>query len=71
MTSSDGFSAPINQEVVFGTFKAIIHNEETGGYWAEVPAFPGCATQGEAMDELLANLREAIEGWLAVDAASA
>ncbi len=47
-------------------FKAIVH-EEDGGYWAEVPAIPGCATQGDTMDELRANLREAIAGCLAVD----
>ena len=47
--------------------KAIIHEEEGGGYWAEVPALPGCATQGDTMDELLANLREAIEGYLSVE----
>jgi predicted RNase H-like HicB family nuclease len=47
--------------------KAIVHEEDEGGYWAEVPAIPGCATQGETMDELLANLREAIEGCLSVD----
>lgn len=47
--------------------KAVIHEAEEGGYWAEVPAIPGCATQGETMDELLANLREAIEGCLSVD----
>jgi predicted RNase H-like HicB family nuclease len=47
--------------------KAIIHDEEGGGYWAEVPALPGCATQGDTMDELLANLREAIEGYLSVE----
>lgn len=41
--------------------KAIVH-EEDGGFWAEVPALPGCATQGDTMDELLANLHEAIEG---------
>ena len=46
--------------------KAIIHDEEGGGFWAEVPAIPGCATQGETMEELIANLREAIEGCLAV-----
>jgi len=49
--------------------KAIVHEAEEGGYWAEVPAIPGCATQGETMDELLANLREAIEGCLSVDVA--
>jgi len=47
--------------------KAIVHEAEEGGYWAEVPAILGCATQGETMDELLANLREAIEGCLTVD----
>lgn len=47
--------------------KAIVHEAEEGGFWAEVPAIPGCASQGETMDELLANLREAIEGCLSVD----
>jgi len=44
--------------------KAIIHEAEEGGFWAEVPAIPGCATQGNTMEELLANLREAVEGCL-------
>jgi predicted RNase H-like HicB family nuclease len=44
--------------------KAIVHEAEEGGFWAEVPAVPGCATQGETIGELLANLREAIEGCL-------
>jgi predicted RNase H-like HicB family nuclease len=48
------------------TFKAIIHDAEEGGYWAEVPAIPGCMTQGETLDELHANLREAVRGCLAV-----
>ena len=47
--------------------KTIVHDEEGGGYWAEVPEIPGCATQGETMDELLANLHEAIEGCLTID----
>jgi len=42
--------------------KAIVHEAEEGGFWAEVPAIPGCATQGETMDELMLNLHEAIEG---------
>jgi predicted RNase H-like HicB family nuclease len=44
---------------------AIIHEAEEGGFWAEVPALPGCVTQAETMRELETNLREAIEGWLA------
>ncbi len=47
--------------------KVIVHEAEEGGYWAEVPSIPGCATQGETIDELKQNLREAIEGCLAVD----
>ena len=48
------------------TFRAIVHKAEEGGFWAEVPTIPGCATQGETMEELRANLREAIEGCLSV-----
>jgi len=47
--------------------KVIIHEAEEGGYWAEVPAIPGCATQGDTFDELLKNLYEAVEGCLSVD----
>jgi predicted RNase H-like HicB family nuclease len=50
--------------------KAIVHEAEEGGYWAEVPAIPGCATQGETLEELLQNLHEAIEGCLSVDVAT-
>jgi predicted RNase H-like HicB family nuclease len=49
--------------------KAIVHDAEEGGFWAEVPAIPGCATQGDTMDELMRNLHEAIEGCLSVDIA--
>lgn len=44
---------------------AIIHAAEEGGFWAEVPALPGCVTWGDTRAELESNLREAIEGWLA------
>ena len=47
--------------------KVIVHEAEEGGYWAEVPSIPGCATQGETLDELLSNLYEAVEGCLSVD----
>jgi predicted RNase H-like HicB family nuclease len=49
------------------TLKAIVHSAEEGGFWAEVPALPGCVTQGGSMEEVEANLREAIELWLSVD----
>lgn len=47
--------------------KVIVHQAEEGGYWAEVPAIPGCATQGETFEDLLQNLYEAVEGCLSVD----
>ena len=46
--------------------KAIVHEAEEGGYWAEVPALPGCVTQGETWEEVMENLQEAIQGWLEV-----
>ncbi len=47
--------------------KVVVHEAEEGGFWAEVPAIPGCATQGETFQDLLKNLYEAIEGCLSVD----
>jgi predicted RNase H-like HicB family nuclease len=51
--------------------KVIVHEAEEGGYWAEVPAIPGCATQGDTFEELLGKLYEAIEGCLSVDVSPA
>ena len=50
--------------------KVVVHEAEEGGYWAEVPSIPGCATQGESFEELLGNLYEAVEGCLSVDSDS-
>ena len=47
--------------------KIIIHEAEEGGYWAEVPSLPGCASQGESMVDLINNLYDAVEGCLSVD----
>jgi predicted RNase H-like HicB family nuclease len=44
--------------------KVVVHEAEEGGFWAEVPALPGCVSQGETMDELLANIGEAVQAWL-------
>jgi predicted RNase H-like HicB family nuclease len=41
---------------------------EEGGFWAEVPDIPGCATQGDTVYELLRNLREAVDGCLSAEA---
>jgi len=49
--------------------KIVVHEAEEGGFWAEVPALPGCASPGDTMDELIANVREAIVGWLDAEVA--
>ena len=46
--------------------KAVLHEAEEGGYWAEVPALPGCISEGDNLEELKSNLKEAITGWLEV-----
>jgi predicted RNase H-like HicB family nuclease len=51
------------------TFKIVVHDAEEGGFWAEVPSLPGCMSQGETLEELERNIREAIEAWLWVDEA--
>lgn len=47
--------------------KVIVHEAEEGGYWAGVPAIPGCMTQGETLEELLENVSEAVQGCLEAD----
>jgi len=47
-------------------FKVVIHPEPKGGFWGEVPALPGCYSQGETEVELMKNLREAALGYLEV-----
>ncbi len=46
--------------------RVVVHSAEEGGFWAEVPALPGCVSQGETLEETLDNIREAAEGWLEV-----
>jgi predicted RNase H-like HicB family nuclease len=48
--------------------KVVIHEAEEGGFWAEVPALPGCFTEGETREELLSNIKDAVEGCLEVSA---
>lgn len=47
--------------------KIVVHQAEEGGYWAEVSAITGCVSQGESFNELLRNIREAVDGCLSVD----
>src|SRR5205814_9289432 len=46
--------------------RVVFHRNEDGpGYWAEVPGFPGCLTEGATLDEARANAREAFAGIVA------
>ena len=47
-------------------FDVILHKEDNG-YWAEVPALKGCYTQGDTVEEIKSNIKEAITAWLSVD----
>lgn len=47
-------------------FKVIVH-EDKDGLWAEAPSIKGCFSQGDTMEELENNIKEAIEGCLSVD----
>lgn len=42
-------------------YMILIHRAEEGGFWSEVPALPGCFSQGETIEETIGNSKEAIE----------
>lgn len=46
--------------------QVVIHPAEEGGFWAEIPAFAGCVSEGGTVEETLSNIKEATEGWLEV-----
>ena len=57
---------PLCENQVVETYSVVIHEDAGGGFWAEVPALPGCYSQGESVPELMVNVREAITGVLEV-----
>lgn len=52
-------------------YRAVVHSEDDGSYWAEVPELPGCFTRGDTLDEIYHNLTEAIACHLGEDEAQA
>ena len=52
--------------MAMASYAVVIHEEPEGGFWGEVPALPGCYSQGDTVEELLANIREAASGVLEV-----
>ncbi|MGD0951862.1 MAG: type II toxin-antitoxin system HicB family antitoxin [Methanotrichaceae archaeon] len=47
-------------------YTILIHQAEEDGFWSEVPALPGCYSQGETIDKTIQNTKEAIEAYLLV-----
>ena len=45
-------------------FKVVFAPSEEGGYTALVPVLPGCISEGDTIEEAIANIREAIELYL-------
>lgn len=66
MSNAATTSAPISVDLTVSLTAIVRPEPDVGGYSASIPALPGCHTQGETLDEVRANLREAAEGWLAV-----
>jgi predicted RNase H-like HicB family nuclease len=66
MSNSAITASPVAVDVAVNLTAIVRPEPDAGGYSASIPALPGCHTQGETLDEVRANLREAAEGWLAV-----
>ena len=50
-----------------GDLEVIIHREEAGGYWAEIPAMPGCFSDGATLAEVRRNIAEEAQCWLGME----
>ena len=57
-------TAPIAVPLQLAT-DALLHPDADGGYTAEVPALPGCYSEGDSLEAATANIREAAAAWLA------
>ncbi len=47
-------------------YTVIMHPAEEGGYWVEIPALPGCYSQGETLEKVMENVKEAVESHVDV-----
>ena len=66
MSHATSTAPPIFVDVAVNLTAIVRPETDAGGYSASIPSLPGCHTQGETLDEIRTNLREAAEGWLAV-----
>jgi predicted RNase H-like HicB family nuclease len=44
--------------------RIVLEPSEEGGYTATIPALPGCISEGDTVEEAIANVREAMELYL-------
>ena len=54
----------VKKKPLFGKFNVVLEDAEEGGYTAYVPALPGCISEGDTIEDSLANIREAMELYL-------
>ena len=54
----------IRPDIIVDRFRVLMHEADEGGYWGEVLGLPGCVSQGESEEELMINIREAIDAVL-------
>ncbi len=66
MSHATTTAPPIFVDVTVNLTAIVRPEPDAGGYSASIPSLPGCHTQGETLDEIRSNLREAADGWLAV-----
>lgn len=66
MSGQGGSKNPLWENLGVQTYAVVIHEDPEGGFWGEVPALPGCYSQGDTIEELKDNIREAIVGVLEV-----
>ena len=64
--SSFGENSMARHDAIEGSSMVTVHvyRAEEGLYWAEMPEYPGCYTQGDFMDELKENVREAVQCYI-------
>lgn len=53
------------QEIIYMLYKAnIIIEKDEDGYYAYCPELPGCQSQGDSLEEVRENIKEAVELYL-------
>lgn len=54
----------MSELIASADFRVVIHAAAEGGFWGEVPALPGCVSEGDTREECRANVLDAARGCL-------